>query len=154
MLRRLPLITLLGLLAGAAYAQEREWSLDASDDEAYLIFGVPETDDVGLSLWCPIGKGLVNVYLPVTTSEIPRANDKSAPLTISAGDQTATFRGKADVNPEAAVSSVEAEIAVDHPVLKALLTADRFKVSSGAFEVIYPLYDADVAGLLDLCKKG
>ena len=157
MLRRLSLITLLGLMAGAApaaaEAQEREWSLDASDNEAYLIFGVPDTDDVGMSLWCNVGKGMVSVYLPVPTAEITLKHDKSAPLTITAGSETATFRGKADVNKEAAVSSVEAEMAVDHPVMKALLTADWFKVSSGAVEVTYPLYDADVAGLMELCKK-
>lgn len=153
MLRRLPVIFLLGFMAGAAHAQEREWALDASDEEAYLIFGVPDTDDVGVSLWCPVGKGLVNLYLPMSTSEIPKSNDKSAPLTVTAGAQTVTFRGKADVNEEGAMSSVEAEIAVDHPLIKALLTADRFSVTSGAVEAVYPLYDADVEGLLELCKK-
>lgn len=42
MLRPLPLVLALGLLAGAAHAQEREWTLDASEEDAYLIFGVPE----------------------------------------------------------------------------------------------------------------
>ena len=90
MLRRHSLILALGLMAGAAagaaQAQEREWSLDVSEEEAYLIFGVPDTDDVGVSLWCPVGKGVVRLYLPVPTAEISKAEDNAAPLTITAGD--------------------------------------------------------------------
>jgi len=153
MLRRLPLILALGFMAGAAHAQEREWSLDASDEEAYLIFGVADTDDVGVSLWCPVGKGVVNLYLPVPTDHIHRTADKSAPLTVTAGKETVTFRGKADINREAAVSSVETEIAMDHPLIAALEKADRFTVKSGGVDAIFPLYDADVEGLLDLCRK-
>jgi hypothetical protein len=157
MIRLLPSCLALGLLAGVAHAQERAWTLDASDEDAYLIFGVPESDDVGVSLWCPIGKGVVNLYLPVPTAELARlaeaAKERAAPLTIAAGSETATFRGKADLNREAAVSSLEVEIEVQHPIVAALTTADRFTVRSGQTEIVFPLYEADVEGLLELCRK-
>ena len=158
MIRLAPFVLALGLLAGAAHAQERAWTLDASDEDAYLIFGVPESDDVGVSLWCPIGKGVVNLYLPVPTAELARlqeaTKEKAAPLTITAGSETATFRGKADVNREAAVSSLEVEIEVQHPLVAALTKADRFTVKSGETEIVFPRYEADVEGLLELCRKG
>ena len=158
MIRVAPFVLALGLLAGAAHAQERAWTLDASDEDAYLIFGVPESDDVGVSLWCPIGKGVVNLYLPVPTAELARleeaTKEKAAPLTIISGSETATFRAKADVNREAAVSSLEVEIEVQHPLVGALVKEDRFTVKSGETEIVFPLYEADVAGLLELCRKG
>lgn len=153
MFRRLPLFIALGLIAGAAHAQEREWTLDASEEDAYLIFGVAESDDVGLSLWCPVGKGVVNLFLPVPTAQMPNGKDKAAPLTLTAGKETATFRAKADINREAAVSSLEAEIAVDHPLVAALRDADRITINTGKAEIVFPLYESDIDGLLDLCKK-
>jgi len=153
MLRRLSMLFALGLLAGAAHAQERDWMLDASEEDAYLIFGVPESDDVGVSLWCRIGKGAINLYLPVPTKLMPKKTDGAAPVTVTAGKQTDTFRGKADINREAAVSSIEAEIASDHPLIAALQEADRFTVKAGGAEIVFPLYNADLEGLLALCRK-
>jgi hypothetical protein len=153
MFRPLCLLLAIGLLAGTAHAQEREWILDASDDDAYLIFGVPDSDDVGISLWCRIGQGVVNLYLPVPTSRVAGKKDIAAPLTLVAGSETATFRGKLDINREAAVSSIEAEIEIGHPLIGALRQADRLTVKSDAMDIVYPLYDADVDGLLALCRK-
>jgi hypothetical protein len=153
MFRMLSTFLALGLMAEAAFAQEREWTLDASEEDAYLIFGVPESDDVGVSLWCRIGKGQVNLYLPVPTRLMPKSMDKAAPITITAGKETVTFRGKADLNREAALSSIEAELAVDHPMIAALKAADRVTIKAAGAEVVFPLYDADIEGLLALCRK-
>lgn len=152
-MHRLTFLFALGLLASAAHAQERDWMLDASEEDAYLIFGVPESDDVGVSLWCRIGKGAVNLYLPVPTRLVSQAKDKAAPLTITAGTQSATFLGKVDVNRSSAVSSIEAELEIGHPLITQLLTADRFSVKAAGTEIVFPLYDADVESLLELCKK-
>lgn len=153
MLRTLPTFFALGLMAGACLAQERDWTLDASEEDAYLIFGVPETDDVGVSLWCRIGKGSVNLYLPVPTRRMPETKDRAAPITITAGKETATFRGTADVNRQSAISSIEAEMQADHPMIAALKVADRFTLQAFDNEVIIPLYNADIEGLLALCRK-
>ena len=127
--------------------------LDASEEDAYLIFGVPDSDDVGVSLWCPIGKGSVNLYLPVPTRLLEKNNDKAAALIITAGKESATFRGKTDINRQAAVSSIEAEIDASHPLIAALVTADRFSVIAGGADLIFPLYNANVEDLLALCRK-
>jgi hypothetical protein len=153
MLRPLPLVLALGLLAGAAHAQEREWTLDASEEDAYLIFGVPESDDVGVSLWCPIGKGVVSVFLPIPTEEAPKGKGKAMPVTVSAAAVTEKLRGQVDYNPESALSSIEAEIAVDHPLVEAMRKSDRFSVKAGEQDIIFPLYGSDLEGLLALCAK-
>jgi hypothetical protein len=150
---RLTLVLALGLLTGHAHAQERDWMLDASEEDAYLIFGVPDSDDVGVSLWCPIGKGSVNLYLPVPTRLLEKNKDKAAALTVTAGKESATFRGKADINQLAAVSSIEAEIDANHPLITALVTADRFSVKAGGADLVFPLYNAGVEDLLALCRK-
>ena len=152
--RSLALLLALGLASGAALAQERDWALDASDQEAYLIFGVSDTDDVGVSLWCRTRKDMVNLYVPRPTAELEQLSRRKVPLTVKAGEETATFAGKIDLNRGYPSSSVEVEMPVDNPVLKALEKADRFSVKIGDQEVVFPLYNADVTTLLGLCRKG
>lgn len=152
--RSLVLLLALGLASGAAHAQERDWALDASDQEAYLIFGVADTDDVGVSLWCRTRKDMVNLYVPRPTAELEQLARRKVPLTIKAGEETATFAGKIDLNRGYPSSSVEVEMPVDNPLLKALEKADRFSVKIGDQEVVFPLYNADVTTLLGLCRKG
>ena len=152
--RSLALLLALGLASGAAHAQERDWALDASDQEAYLIFGVSDTDDVGVSLWCRTRKDMVNLYVPRPTAELEQLSRRKVPLTVKAGEETATFAGKIDLNRGYPSSSVEVEMPVDNPLLKALEKADRFSVKIGDEEVVFPLYNADVTTLLGLCRKG
>lgn len=157
--RSLAALFALGLLLGGnvtgkALAQEREWTLDASEQEAYLIFGVADSDDVGVSLWCPARKGMVNLYVPRPTAELRKLNRHKVPMTVTAGSETETFGGKIDISADSPSSSVEVEMPVDSPLLKAMEKADRFTVKVDAQEVVFPLYDADIPGLLDLCRKG
>ncbi len=143
----------LALMAGAAQAQERDWTLDASEEDAYLIFGVPDSDDVGVSLWCRIGRGAVYLYMPVSAALITPDKDKTAPVTIIAGQQTATFRGKAEIDAKGSFSSIEAELDAGHPIITALRTVDRFTVKTGTAEVVFPLYNSGVSDLFELCRK-
>jgi hypothetical protein len=157
--RSLASLIVIGLAAGTlacgqAKAQERDWSLDASDQEAYLIFGVADSDDVGVSLWCPVKKGIVNLYVPRPTAELQKLARRKVPMTVKAGTETATFAGKIDISAGAPSSSVEVEMPVDSPLLKAMIAADRFSVKVDAQEVVFPLYNADISGLLALCRKG
>lgn len=154
MLRSLAYLVLLGWLAVTAHAQEREWLLDAGSEEAYLIFGVPDTDDVGVSLWCPLKKGLVNLYLQRPAEELSKLKAREVALKVSAGSETVTFRGKLDVTPEAAAAVIEVEMPATHPVLAAMRDADRLSIEIGRHTLVFPLYSADVAGLIDLCSKG
>ncbi len=153
MLRSLLLFLTLGLMASAAPAQEREWLLDAGDEEAYLIFGVPDSDDVGLSFWCALRKDMVNLYLPRPTEELKKLKGKEVPVRLAAEDETVTFRGKLQIIPDGVYSSVEVEMAADHPILAAMQKSDRLRLRVGKQDLVFPIYDADLAGLIDLCRK-
>jgi hypothetical protein len=153
MLRTFLFLIALGLTAGAAPAQEREWLLDAGDEEAYLIFGVPDSDDVGISFWCVLRKDMVNLYLPRPTEELRKLKGKEVPVKLTAGGENVTFRGKLQLIAEGPYSSVEVEMAADHPVLAAMSKSDRLRMQVGNEDLIFPLYDADLAGLIQLCRK-
>jgi hypothetical protein len=153
MLRSLLLLLALGLMASAAPAQEREWLLDAGDEEAYLIFGVPDSDDVGLSFWCVLRKDMVNLYLPRPTEELGKFKGKEVPVKLNAGTEAVTFRGKLQLVPEGSYSSVEVEMAANHPILAAMQKTDRLGVNVGTEDLVFPLYNADLAGLIELCRK-
>src|SRR5262249_43377919 len=58
------------LAATSAFAQERQWVFDTNDEDAFLTFGVPETDDVGISFWCKIQSGEARVFLPEAGEEL------------------------------------------------------------------------------------
>jgi hypothetical protein len=149
--RPFPALCLFVGLTGAAMAQERQWSLDASDQDAYLVFGVPDSEDVGLSFWCPIRQGIVNVYVPEPLDAV--AKSSTATLELSAGTVTESFTGAVEVNEEAGIASVEVKLDVADKLFDAMAKADRLRVKLDKDETVYPLYDADVPGLLALCRK-
>jgi hypothetical protein len=150
-LRPFVVLVTLYTLANAAVAQERQWSLNAGDQDAYLIFGVVDSDDVGISLWCPIRQGTVNIFVPEPAESLPA--NQEVTVTLVAGDTAADVKGKTEVNEDAGVSSVEAIIEADNPFFDAVLKSDRLRVKVGKEESVFPLVEADVAGLLALCRK-
>ncbi len=139
------------LLAGSAAAQERQWSLDASDQDAYLIFGVPDSDDVGVSLWCPIRQGVVNIFVPEIAGVEPGKTEITAAL--AADDQSAEVSGKTEQDQDTGISNFEGQIRVDDPIVAAMLKADRFHLKSGGEDMVFPLIEADLGGLVELCRK-
>ena len=148
------LLLSISLIAGfstSAAAQERQWTLDAGDEDAYLIFGVPESDDVGISFWCTIQSGEISIFVPEADPTMKPGI--TVPFTITAGKTTAKLRGKTTANEEAESISLETKIADSNPIFAAMKQVDRFKVKVGSEENIFPLIDADVARLLALCKK-
>ncbi len=149
---RVPLaVFLFAALSQGAAAQERLWSLDRGDEDAYLVFGVPDTDDVGISFWCTLGTGEISLFMPETDSDMEAG--KIISFTLTAGETVAQIKGKTTANEEAGAISLEAKISDGEPLFAALTEADRFKVKVGKEEYVYPLTDADVAGLLNLCRK-
>lgn len=149
--RLFPALFCVAALVQPALAQERQWTLDASGEDAYLIFGVPDTDDVGISFWCPIQQGEVNVFLP--NAVVPSDNGADVPVTISTDEDKAEFAGKVEPNPESDGASVEARMPADHPILSSMMASDRFRVKAGEQDTVFPLYDADLRGLMELCRK-
>ena len=61
---RFLLAALLAGIALPASAQEREWIFDTGDEDAYLVFGVPESDDAGVSFGCTLQSGEIRIFLP------------------------------------------------------------------------------------------
>ncbi len=147
------LILVLGTFAMTEFtlAQEREWSLDASTEDAFLVFGVPQTDDVGLSFWCKIGSGSVSMFYPVTWRDFP---DNSA-VTVRAeiGPAKLKFKGKASARSEGAPASIEVPLALNAKLFKSMKTSDHFVLKVRGHSAAYPLSGADVDGLLSLCQR-
>lgn len=115
-----------------------------------MIFGVPETDDVGISFWCPLQKGEINVFLPVSDQSL--TNGATLPMTLSAGAMAVTVEAKVDANAEAGNPSVEGKLAADSPFLSALIELDRFQLTVKDTTTIFPTTDADLKQLLELCR--
>jgi hypothetical protein len=149
--RGLAVLAFIAALAASARAQERQWIFNTGEDDAYLIFGVPETDDVGISFWCGRGSGEVRVFIPEAD---PAMNpDTEVSFVLSAGEEAFKIDGKTAANEMSDTTSIEAAVSVTDPLFAALRKSDRFKAVTGAVEHVYPLIDADIAGLLDLCRK-
>ena len=134
-----------------AMAQERIWNLDRTDQEAYLVFGVPETDDVGVSFWCILQSGIVKFYVPETDPDLKLADSVDFELAIAA--KTFPLKGKTSVNEEAGTISLETELKTSDPIFSGLQEANYFAVKVGANNNVFPLGEADFASLLEVCKK-
>ena len=139
------------ILAAPAAAQERQWSLDASGEDAYLVFGVPDSDDIGVSIWCPIQQGEVHVYLPETAENL--GDGQKTAMTIRTDDMSINVEAALDAGQDGGTSSVEATLPDDSPIFASMLKADRFTIKVGSDETVFPLFEADLSGLMDLCRK-
>ena len=152
MLARLP-IMLATLVLGSApsLAQERIWTLDQTDAEVYLVFGVPETDDVGVSFWCTQQSGIVRLYVPEAGPDFKPGADVNLELEVAA--KTYPLKGKTAFNEESTGTSLEAELKTTDPVFSALQAANRFAVKVGSSNHVFPLGEADFSTFLDVCGK-
>jgi hypothetical protein len=133
-----------------AHAQEREWSIDQTDKEAYLVFGVPETDDVGVSFWCKLQSDIVRFYAPETDARLKIG--KRVPFVLEIPPKSFRLKGTTTLNQEAGSTSLETELKITDPVFAALEAADHFAVSIGRSKNVYPLQDADFKSFLSACK--
>lgn len=143
---------LLPFLAAPSFAQERQWSFDQTDRDAYLVFGVPETDDVGLSFWCTQRSGWITLFMPESDAGV-KAGRKTR-VTIFAAGKRFRYDGATTANEDAGGISVEVRVKPDDRLFAALTQADRIRIAVGKSEHIYPLQEVDFAPLLQLCSKG
>lgn len=148
-----PSLAALALLISSlpAAAQERQWIIDSSDQDAFLVFGVPESDDVGISIWCSQQSGKSKIFLP-NASEHLKLNHKGN-MTLTAGKVTVKLSGQVSDNQMDGTRSLEVELATDHPLYAAMQKADRLRVKVLDNVQVFPLAEADIAGLLKLCRK-
>ena len=149
-----PLLTLAFLFAmmpQPALAQEREWTLDAATEDAFLVFGVPQTEDVGFSLWCKIGSGKITMMTPEPGLKLK--DGVAAPMAVSVLGKTYGLQGRTSIGSEPGATSVETELLPTDPLFEALEKADRFSLEAVGHKSVFPLLDADVAGLIKLCQS-
>jgi hypothetical protein len=141
----------IALLSAAHYAvaQEREWTLNASDKEAFLVFGVADTDDVGLSLWCEIGTNKLSVFVNNIGGQLKQ--NQSTNLAIEIDGKKYSIKAKAAVDKLGRSQSLEGQIPSNDQLLKAAETGTTLKITIQNHTNTYPLIDADIAGLLRTC---
>jgi hypothetical protein len=134
----------------SAQAQERQWTLDATDQEAFLVFGVPETDDVGLSFWCKIGSKKMSAYLPANVAKL-RVGEKTT-MKITADGKSYNLPAKAALDGNKSKFTVEGQFNVNDKLMTTLQEADDVAITIKNFKASYPLTDADFPGLLSACN--
>ena len=144
------LSALLLLGAQSASAQEREWTLDAAGDDAFLVFGVPQSDDVGLSFWCKISSGEMQIFAPVPHKSGLKDGEKTT-VVIEINGSKFAVDGRANFNYEASQNNVEVALKTGDPLLPTLSNADRVSIEVANHRTTFPLLNADFAGLLKLC---
>ncbi|MGE0008477.1 MAG: hypothetical protein AB7S92_23220 [Parvibaculaceae bacterium] len=148
---RCGLSAVLACAALPAWAQEREWIFDTAYEDAYLIFGVPESEDAGISFGCTLQSGEIRMFIPEAGDDLEP--DRQIKLTIRAAGKTFTYDGVTSSNQMAATTSAEAAIPADDPLFTDLRNTDRFAVKTGAEENIFPLDGADFEGLVGACGR-
>ena len=152
-MRALPPIfaTLLVLATTHAQSQERQWNFDQTDSEAYLVFGVPETDDVGVSFWCELQSGAIKFYVPQTDPKLKLT--EVAPLDVDVGSKLYRFIGRSSISETDGKASIEVEIKTTDPIFADFQEANKFSVKAGSKSHIFPLNEVDFTGLLSVCRK-
>ncbi len=134
-----------------ALAQEREWLFDTGDQDAYLVFGVPESDDAGVSFGCTLQSGEIRIFIPEAGEDLKA--DQKIKLTITVAGKGHGYDGLTTPNEMSATTSAEATMRADDPVFAELRKADRFTVKTGAEENTFPLEGADFESLVRACTK-
>lgn len=137
-------------LAVPALAQERQWSIDTSDKQAFLVFGVPDTADVGLSFWCDVGAPSLSMFVPVSEATAKPGQHPQVTAMLSGR----TFNFKSDVEKDQASGLVNVEVHFDQNAAfyKAVMASNTISVTVKSEKKSYPLGDADFDSLNRACK--
>src|SRR5262245_37173577 len=151
MWRRHVLGALLIIAAVPAAAQEREWTFDTADEDAYLVFGVPESEDAGISFGCTLQSGEIRVFVPEAGEDLKP--DQKIKVIISVGGKDFTYDGLTSPNEMAATTSAEAAIPAGDALFAGLHNSDRFTVKTGTEENTFPLEGSDFESLVRACSK-
>lgn len=142
----------LACAALPAFAQEREWIFDTADEDAYLVFGVPESDDAGVSFGCTLQSGEIRIFIPEAGDDLKP--DRKIRLVIKVGGKDFTYDGVTTPNELSATTSAEAAIPASDALFADLRKADRFTVKTGIEENTFPLEGSDFESLVRACSKG
>ncbi|MBG1231965.1 hypothetical protein [Aestuariivirga litoralis] len=131
-------------------AQEREWSLNTTDTQTFLVFGVPDTDDVGLSFWCEPGKPGMSAFLPEPNLKLKRG--QKLPMKILTNGKTTTLPASADKDDASGLFTVEGKFTQKSSLVQDLRKGDAVTVTVLTHSSTYPLTDADFDGFIESCN--
>src|SRR5262245_60489809 len=106
---RVPILGVAAIMSAATvFAQEREWSWGTSETEAYLVFGVPESEDVGISFWCPQGNTEIRIF--IADANVKLAPDIATTIEFVAGDKKFSVPARTQSNELDATTSAEGSL--------------------------------------------
>jgi hypothetical protein len=147
-MKKFAVVLAIVLLASStmSIAQEREWVLDAAEEDVFLLFGVPNTTDVGVSFWCKIGSGNVSLFAPAPP-------DKTSLEKVALGIGTSTYQLQATLSESEKQNSFEAKLQPQDQIIAELQAVEHFSLSLGNHKSIFPLNGADFPGLLKFCNN-
>ena len=152
MIGRVPVLCVAVIMsATAALAQEREWSWGTSETEAYLVFGVPESEDVGISFWCTQGAGEIRVF--IADANVKLSADIDTTIEFAANDKKFSVKARTMANELDATTSAEGAAPASEPLFPALQATDRFTVSVAGESQTFPSAGQDFANLIEACRK-
>jgi hypothetical protein len=127
-------------------AQEREWQLDAQGDDAYLVFGVPNTADIGISLWCKIGEKNINVFAPV-----PSTVKKPVKANVKLLVEDREYPLKPKINNDQNNNTLEAELLPRDEIFSAIASAERIGLVIADHKSVFPTEGANFFEFNKLC---
>ena len=138
------------LASNQAQAQERQWSLDTVNNQVFLVFGVPESDDVGLSFWCDIGKSKVQAFLPETVAAIHSGENIAIGVDIDGHSEKILAKVARDSSSQKL--TVETTFGLAGSLMKALRAGQSLGINVKGHVSSFPIADADFDGLVDACN--
>lgn len=149
-MRAARLLVALALFTMPAAAQERQWGFQTTEDDAFLMFGVPDTDDVGLSLWCRLQSGRISLFVPV----VGKAREgQRLPLRLDLGGRVWRLPARLSRDDASGRLNAEADLRPITGITRALARAQVMKLRINGRDTAYPLGDADIPGLLAACAR-
>ena len=143
-------VSLAFLLTAQARGQERQWSLDTINEQVFLVFGVPESDDVGLSFWCTIGKSKVQAFLPETVAAIHPGEVITIGVDIDGHSEK--ILGKVARDGGSQKLTVETVFGLTGSLMKALRAGQSLGINVKGHISSFPITDANFDGLVDACN--
>jgi hypothetical protein len=127
-------------------AQEREWVLDAQDKDTFIVFGVPNTTDMGLSLWCKIGEKSISLFAPMPRN----IKSKAAKVALKLDDVEFPLHPK--FSREEGNETVEAELKPRDKIMTALKSSDRIGLHIANHTTVFPTEGANFSEFSRLCE--
>ena len=137
----LALIAALAAAPAAAQDEASRWFGQVDKTEAFLTFGVPESDEIEASLSCTRKTGQIRILFPVqhrmaetlrggTTwvDNLGRPAPWPVSVTVGSATQQTTVRGSANVDELGGGSTITVELSERAPVMQEFATTGQLRL--------------------------